>query len=130
MNKNTFILALIFVLPLMAYFYASKFNESSVTVSNTIKPQIIKFSSNMCSECQRMDITIKDIYPKYKDKIELISIPTQVNNEYNSKMISKYKVTLVPTIIFVDNNQKVARRIEGYVDKTTFDKYMKEFSND
>lgn len=126
MNKNTIILLLIFVLPLITYFYVSKNNESTVTVSNTTKPKIIKFTSTLCGECQRMDTVIKEVYPKYQKDIELISVPVQNQTEYNQEMISKYNVTLVPTIVLLNKNQHIQKRIEGYIDKTTFDNYLRE----
>lgn len=126
MNKNTIILLLIFVLPLITYFYVSKNNESTVTVSNTTKPKIIKFTSTLCSECQRMDTVIKEVYPKYQKDIELISVPVQNQTEYNQEMISKYNVTLVPTIVLLNKNQHIQKRIEGYIDRTTFDNYLRE----
>ena len=126
MNKNTIILVLIFVLPLITYFYVSKNNESTVTVSNTTKPKIIKFTSTLCGECQRMDTVIKEVYPKYQKDIELISIPVQNQTEYNQEMISKYNVTLVPTIVLLNKNQHIQKRIEGYIDSTTFDSYLRE----
>ncbi|MCM1264710.1 MAG: thioredoxin family protein [Candidatus Gastranaerophilales bacterium] len=130
MNKNTIILILIFVLPLIAYFCISHSSESNITVSSTVKPQIIKFTSNMCGECKRMDSVVKDIYPKYQDKIQMVSVPVQIQNDYNNQMVSTYKVTLVPTIILLDKNQKIVKRIEGYMDAQTFDKYLRELSND
>lgn len=126
MNKNTIILLLIFVLPLITYFYVSKNNESTVTVSNTTKPKIIKFTSTLCGECQRMDTVIKEVYPKYQKDIELISIPVQNQTEYNQEMISKYNVTLVPTIVLLNKNQHIQKRIEGYIDSPTFENYLKE----
>lgn len=126
MNKNTIILLLIFVLPLITYFYVSKNNESTVTVSNTTKPKIIKFTSTLCGECQRMDTVIKEVYPKYQKDIELISVPIQNQTEYNQEMISKYNVTLVPTIVLLNKNQHIQKRIEGYIDRTTFDNYLRE----
>lgn len=126
MNKNTIILLLIFILPLITYFYVSKNNESTVTVSNTTKPKIIKFTSTLCGECQRMDTVIKEVYPKYQKDIELISIPVQNQTEYNQEMVSKYNVTLVPTIVLLNKNQHIQKRIEGYIDSTTFDSYLKE----
>lgn len=126
MNKNTIILLLIFVLPLITYFYVSKTNSTNVTVSSTVKPKIIKFSSNLCSECQRMDAVIKDVYPKYEKNIDMISIPVQTQNDYNKEMIERYQVKLVPTIILLNKNQSIIKRIEGYVDANTFENYLKE----
>ena len=126
MNKNTIVLLLIFVLPLITYFYVSKNSDSNATVSSMVKPKIIKFTSNLCGECQRMDVVVNEVYPKYKGEIELISIPVQVQNEYNKDMISKYQVNLVPTIILLNKNQNIVKRIEGYVNSTTFESYLKE----
>lgn len=128
MNKNTIILLLIFVLPLITYFYVSKTNSANVTVSSTVKPKIIKFSSNLCNECQRMDSVIKEVYPKYEKNIEIISIPVQTQNEYNKEMIERYQVKLVPTIILLNKNQAIIKRIEGYVDANTFESYLKELN--
>lgn len=80
----------------------------------------------MCGECKRVEPVIKDVMTKYQDSIQYTSIPVQVNNKYNEEMISKYNVTLVPTIIILDKNQKVVKRIEGYVDARTLDKYLKD----
>ena len=104
----------------------SKNNESTVTVSNTTKPKIIKFTSTLCGECQRMDTVIKEVYPKYQKDIELISVPVQNQTEYNQEMVSKYNVTLVPTIVLLNKNQHIQKRIEGYIDRTTFDNYLRE----
>ena len=40
-------------------------------------------------------------------------------------MITKYRVTLVPTIILLDKDQKVTKKIEGYVDEKTLDNYIR-----
>ena len=130
MRRNTILLLAIFLLPLIAYFYVSHSSESNATVSTTSRPQIIKFTSNMCGECKRMDAVIKQVYPKYQNKIQLVPIAVQNNNEYNNEMVSKYKVTLVPTIVLLKSNKQVFKRIEGYVDAGTFENYLKELCND
>jgi thioredoxin-related protein len=130
MHKNGIVLVIILIFPLIAYFYASKTNTSSVSVSETTKPQVIKFTSNMCSECQRMDIVVREISPRYKDKIQFLTIPVQVQNDYNKQMISKYNVTLVPTTIYINKSNKIIKRTEGYVDRNNFEKNLKALLND
>ncbi len=125
MNKNIVILLLVFILPLFAYFMLSKTNQGSVSVANTNRPQLIKFTSNMCGECKRVEPVVNNVMEKYQDTIQYIVIPVQVDNRYNQEMIAKYRVTLVPTIILRDKNQKVVKRIEGYVDEKTLDNYLK-----
>lgn len=125
MNKNIVILLLVFILPLFAYFMLSKTNQGSVSVANTNRPQLIKFTSNMCGECKRVEPVVNNVMEKYQDTVQYIVIPVQVDNRYNQEMIAKYRVTLVPTIILRDKNQKVVKRIEGYVDEKTLDNYLK-----
>ena len=124
MNKNIIILSLIFILPLFAYFMLSKDNQGSITVATTNRPQVIKFTSNMCGECKRVEPVVQKVMTKYQDSVQYVVIPVQVNNRYNREMISRYNVTLVPTIILLDKNQKTVKRIEGYIDEKTLDSYI------
>ena len=129
MNKNTVLLLVIFLLPLIAYFYVSHSSKSIATIPSS-NARIIKFTSNMCGECKRVDAVIKEVYPKYQNKISLTSIAVQDNTKYNNEMTAKYKVTLVPTIILLDKNNNIIKRIEGCINAETFDKYLKELCND
>ena len=124
MNKNIIILVAIFIIPLFAYFLLANNNQSSVSVATVNRPHVIKFTSNMCGECKRVEPVINKVMTKYQDTVQYTVIPVQVENKYNQDMISKYHVTLVPTIILVDKNQKVVKRIEGYVDEKTLDSYI------
>jgi thioredoxin-like negative regulator of GroEL len=128
MKKETFLILIIFIIPLVLYFYLSHTNNSNISISGISKPKIIKFSSNLCGECKRLDENLKTLYPKYQNNIELISIPVQVENDYNREMIKQYNVTLVPTTILINKNQKITKRIEGYIDNNELDKYLKELT--
>ena len=125
MNKNIIILVLIFVIPIIAYFGLSKNNNSTVSVASVGKPHVIKFTSNMCGECKRVEPVVQKVMTKYQDSIQYSVIPVQVSNKYNQDMMNKYDITLVPTIIILDKNQKIVQRIEGYVDEKTLDGYLR-----
>ena len=77
-----------------------------------------------------MDVVIKEVYPKYQNEIEIIPIAVQNNTQFNNEMVTKYKVTLVPTIILLTKDKHVNKRIEGYVNASTFDNYLRELCND
>lgn len=124
MNKNVIVLILIFVIPIFGYFYLSKNSQGNVSVATTNRVQLIKFTSNMCGECKRVEPVVNKVMQKYQDTVQYSVIPVQVNNNYNKEMMNKYQITLVPTIIILDKNQKVAKRIEGYVDTKTLDGYL------
>lgn len=124
MNKNIVILFLIFVLPIVGYYWFSKNSQGCISTASANRAQLIKFTSNMCGECKRVEPVVNQVMTKYQDDIHYVVIPVQVNNKYNQEMMAKYNVTLVPTIVILDKNQNVVKRIEGYVDAKTLDGYL------
>ena len=124
MKKNIIIISLIFAIPLLAYFIFSS-SASNVAESNVQgKPQVIKFTSQMCLDCQTMNKIFKELFPKYEDKIVLTEIQVQDKSSFNDEQIEKYNVTLVPTIILLNSDGKQVRRIEGAIPKDEMDKCL------
>lgn len=128
MKKNIIIISLIFALPLIAYWVLNSSNSTTAKTVEGGKPQVIKFTSAMCLDCQTMNKVFKEIFPKYEGKIILTEIQVQDQNSFNQEQIKKYNVTLVPTIILLNSQGKQVRRIEGEVAKDTMDKYLKELN--
>ena len=126
MKKNTIIILLIFAIPLITYFMLTLSNSTTAKTAQEGKPQVIKFTSQMCMDCQTMNNVFKEIYPKHKDNIVLTEIQVQDNNPYNKSMIEKHNVTLVPTIILIDSQGKVVKRIEGTMKASDMDKCLEE----
>jgi len=125
--KNFSIIALIFIVPIVAYMILSKPDASfaNKTVAKN-RPQIIKFTSLMCLDCKKLSTVFKDVYPKYSSKIVLVEVQVQNNDEYTKKLVEKYNVTLVPTLVFLDSKGKKVAKTEGFLDKEQLEKYMKE----
>lgn len=119
MKKNLIIVLLVFIVPLVAYFVLNKTSNSQIAVADdaTAKPQIIKFTSAMCLDCQEMNKIIKEIFPKYQDRMVLVEIPVQDGKAFTEEQIKKYNVTLVPTIILIDSKGNQVKRIEGAIAK-------------
>lgn len=126
MKKNIITILLILIVPMFAYWLLSTPDaENSTTVAEASnKPQIIKFTSAMCMDCQTMNQIMKEIYPAYKDKITLIEIPVQDKTSFNESQIKKYNVTLVPTIILLDSGGRQVKRIEGAIEKDVMESYL------
>ena len=126
MKKNIITILLILIVPMFAYWLLSTPDaENSTTVAEASnKPQIIKFTSAMCMDCQIMNQIMKEIYPAYKDKITLIEIPVQDKTSFNESQIKKYNVTLVPTIILLDSSGRQVKRIEGAIEKDVMESYL------
>lgn len=127
--KNFSIIALIFVVPVIAYMLMSRPDASfAKKTTDTNKPQIIKFTSLMCLDCKKLGTVMKEVYPKYSDKIMLIEIQVQNNDDYTKKQVEKYNVTLVPTLVVLNSKGKQVNKIEGFIEKEKLEKLMKELN--
>jgi len=100
-------------------------NSTTAKTVQTGKPEVIKFTSAMCLDCQTMNKVFKEIFPKYQDKITLTEIQVQDQNAFNQEQIKKYNVTLVPTIILKNSKGQQVKRLEGEVPKEQMDNYLK-----
>ena len=129
--KNFSIITIIFVIPLIAYMLLSKPDASlaSKTVQPN-RPQIIKFTSLMCSDCKKLDGIFKKVYPKYSTKISLIEVPVQSETEFTKAQVQKYNVTLVPTMVFLNAKGKQLYKTEGSMEPGELEQKMKALINE
>lgn len=125
MKKNLIIISLIFAIPIIAYMALTNSNSSTAKNVETGKPQVIKFTSAMCMDCQTMNKIFKEIFPQFENKITLTEIQVQDKNSYNEQQITKYHVTLVPTIILINSKGEQVQRIEGAIPKEKMESYLK-----
>ncbi len=130
MKRNIAIILAILLLPICFYYYLDKSQAVSASKVTNGQPALIKFSSDMCSECQKMDKVIKQIYPKYSSKIVLINVPVQKQTKETQDMIKKYNVTLVPTLVFKKSNGQTMSRVEGAMSNTEFEQSLKRLLNE
>ena len=124
MKKNIIIISLIFALPIIAYMALTASNKTNAKTIETGKPQVIKFTSEMCLDCQTMNKIFKEIFPKYENKIILTEIPVQKQDAHIQEKIKEHNVTLVPTIILLNSNGSQVKRIEGAISKEQMDQYL------
>ena len=91
MNKNLIIVLMIFLLPLGIYWGLT--HDKKVAVLPTVAvsgPEIIKFSSPMCYECQELEEIFKEVYPGYANKISLRKIDVTQNDKTTKQLIKDY----------------------------------------
>ena len=134
MKKNIVIIALVFIIPLLAFWILSSTNPSTAKADIEVpaaeevvvsgKPQVLKFTSTMCLDCQTMNKLFKEVFPKYSNDIVLTEISVQDGKEFTNEQIKKYNITLVPTMIFLDSNNKEVRRVEGAIEKEILEQYL------
>ena len=125
MNKKSIITILaIIILPLLA-FWGLSWNKDATALADSNLPQIIKFSSSMCLECKEVEKIFNEIMPKYKDKVSYTAIVVDSRKDMNNKLIKKYNITLVPTVVMLDSNGKECKRFEGAVEKEEYEEVIK-----
>lgn len=129
MSKNTFIILLILIVPLVAYFGLTKNSNNSVAEAKVGTPQMIKFTSRMCYDCQKLEEIVNEVYPNYEDKVHLTQVSVQDNSSSTQTMIKKYHVKLVPTSVFIDKNGDIEATVEGLMDKPTLEQHLNEITN-
>ena len=131
MNRNIAIILLIFLVPLAVYFGLTRDKNMAVLPSLAVSgPEIIKFSSPMCYECQELEKIFEEVYPAYANKISLRKIDvTQKDNE-TKELIKEYQVKLVPTTVFKNSDGNVVRRTEGAIQPKILENYFKEIAHD
>lgn len=130
MNKNIAIILLIFLVPLGFYWGLTR--DKSIAVLPGIAangPEIIKFSSPMCYECQELEKIFEEVYPSYSNKISLRKVDVTQRNNETQKLIKEYEVKLVPTCVFKNSNGDTIRRTEGSIQPKILENYMKEQIN-
>jgi len=130
MNKNIIAVLLIFMVPIAAYWALTKDKTLTVIPSvATTGPEIIKFSSPMCYECQELEKVFEEIYPFYSNKVILKKIDVTDKDKNTAKLIREHNVKLVPTCVFKDKNGKVIRVTEGSIQPKILENYIKEQIN-
>ncbi len=101
----------------MAWFKAVKPKEEySNTGENSVKeetldyeanigkmPVLLELSSPTCGPCRKMTPIIKEVKEEYKDKVDTHIVDLTKNPEFGDK----YKVSVVPTQVFLDKEGKV-----------------------
>ena len=122
--KNWIVVLLIFIMPLGLYAYLdNKACADSCKVvgaaSDIAKAKVIKFSSPMCSECIEVSTEVKKALKDYQDSIVVEEYNVLENNQKGKNltkdMIKKYKISLVPTLVFVDKEGKIIKKREGII---------------
>ena len=130
MSKNSVIILLIFLVPLLAYWGLVK-NKNITTLPSVAftGPEIIKFSSPMCYECQELEKIFDEVYPQYANKVSLRKIDVTQKDKNVQKMIKEYEVKLVPTCIFKNKDGNMIRKTEGAIQPVILENYIKEQIN-
>ena len=123
--KNWVIGLLIFAIPLGLYAYMEANSQTTIAKEETAaaapkntnaKPRVIKFYSPMCSDCKKVNEEMTGIIEDYKDAVSFEEVNVSEQNDKNKALIKKYKITLVPTLIFETKDGVITKKAEGFIE--------------
>lgn len=80
---------------------------------NDIRPVVVDFHALWCSPCKMQTPILKEVATELGDRIKVIKIDVDQNNE----IASKYNIQSVPTLIIFKNGKQVWRQ-SGVVSKS------------
>ena len=96
-------------------------NNFEKEVKNSHVPVMIDIYSDSCMPCKILYPILKELNEKFSDKLKIC----KANMELNSTLISKYKISSVPTILFLNNGDMV-KKITGLRNKMFLEKSIEE----
>ena len=81
--------------------------------SSTAKPTLMDIGSTSCIPCQQLQPVLENLRSDYGNKVN-VKFYDSWNTTTGANMATKYKVTNIPTLIFLDANGKEVARMTGY----------------
>jgi len=89
---------------------------------NEALPTIMTLSTTTCPACREMEAVLRNFAPKYKDKVNVVKIDLNKNPEYGYA----FKVSVVPTNIFMKKGKEVFKGETGAMDEKSIKEVFKE----
>jgi len=76
-------------------------------------PSLLEFSTETWPSCVQMVSVMKEVEKEYEGKA-VVKILKVDENEENYNLAKKYNIRVVPTLIFLNGDGTVYKRIEGF----------------
>ena len=86
------------------------------------KPAIYEFSRALCPVCAKMAAILKEVQARYGDQVEVRIL----HIETDEGLFNQYRVSFVPTQIFLDGSGREVFRNEGFFSKEEIVGKLKE----
>ncbi len=98
---------------------------SNLTYAQNQKAKVtfIELGSDKCIPCKKMQPILKSLEKKYGSQLKVIFYDVW-KKEHKDKS-EKYGIKLIPTQIFLDENNKEIHRHEGYYPQKDIEKFLK-----
>ena len=85
------------------------------------KPVLVDFWAAWCGPCKMAEPVLEELMEGYKDKIAVVRMDVDANQENTQK----YGIMSIPTTVLFKNGEEIGRQI-GFAGKQTFEDLMKK----
>jgi thioredoxin 1 len=118
------ILFLLIVLFVSTSVFSSILSEKKDEKTKTTKAKVtfVELGSVNCIPCKQMVPVMKAIEEKYGNQVKVIFYDVWTSEQ--KKYANHYKIKLIPTQVFLDENGKEFHRHEGFYPETEIDKIL------
>ena len=85
------------------------------------KPVLVDFWAAWCGPCKMAEPVLEELMEGYKDKIAVVRMDVDANQENTQK----YGIMSIPTTVLFKDGEEIGRQI-GFAGKQTFEDLMKK----
>lgn len=117
MKTKSIIIYLLIAASLMVYV-----SDADAIQKQKSKVTFVELGSVNCIPCKKMQPVMKAIEEKYGEQISVVFY--DVWKEEQKKYAGQYKIKLIPTQVFLDENGKEFFRHEGFFAESEIDKVL------
>jgi thioredoxin 1 len=78
------------------------------------RPTLLEFGANSCSQCRKMSAVMAALAPCFVGRADLIQV--DVGNDYD--LTRRFKVIVIPTLVFFDTAGREVGRHHGFLEET------------
>ncbi|OGU68655.1 MAG: thioredoxin [Stygiobacter sp. RIFOXYC12_FULL_38_8] len=117
MKTKSIIIYLLIAASIMVYV-----SDADAIQKQKSKVTFVELGSVNCIPCKKMQPVMKAIEEKYGEQISVIFY--DVWKEEQKKYAGQYKIKLIPTQVFLDENGKEFFRHEGFFAESEIDKIL------
>lgn len=109
--------------PKISFFVILTLLFTALSIGQT-KPKVtfIELGSVNCVPCKAMQPVMKAIEEKYGEQVKVVFYDVWTKEQ--RKYAEKYKIKLIPTQVFLDENGKEFHRHEGFYPEAEIDKVL------